>query len=1049
MRVLASTGPAKTDIPIEPTDAMIGRHKPLQKIGAGGGFDAIFAEQIEPDVRRFGDYELLQEIARGGMGVVYRARQVSLNRIVAVKMLLFGNFASDEFVKRFHTEAKAAASLQHPNIVAIHEIGEHKGQHYFSMELVEGQSLADVVRDRPLSPKRAAVYVQSVAEAIHYAHEHGVLHRDLKPSNILIDANDQPRVADFGLAKVLQSGAATTASGQVLGTPNYMPPEQASPRPGNKTPASDVYSLGAILFHLITGRPPFLAETVEATLFQVLNTDPVAPRLLNLTIPRDLETICLRCLEKDPRRRYHSARALAEDLRHFLSDEPILARPTSSPEKFWRWCHRKPAHAALIGVLVMVTVGAVLAAIYFNRLRNKADALADAERLRGYVNSVSLASQELRSGNRAQAEELLKEGIPRPGEPDHRDFTWRYLWRQTHSQHVLGLPAHNQVVGEMRFSADDKLLATYAWDRTLRVWKWRTRETVFELPGAAGLGGFLPDGNTYIVGDMSGSIYHYNLTTGERTCVLTNAGELVTCAANGKTIAIRAENSLLSVYDTETLQTTFFPPQPVDRFLDNGEGSPARLSPNGRLLAIVQPLAINKRKDQDIQVWDVTSGIELEPLREEDQIHSVEFSPDGNCLAVGNGNGTVKLWNLETREALTIKVSSLPIQALAFRPGGTRLVTGGRSQAVKWLDASSGKLLNEQLPGQFGMAAALAFSSNGKSLAASGRDSPVWIWNTEEPEPPATSHDLHSHEWGNVAISPDSKFIAAGCTGNLVRVWRVEDFSVKAELPGALYVVAFYQDSNVLLTANKSNSPQWWNIETGEAIAIPRYKGNIDEVIDVALSPDRRRAALGAADGTLQLLDIGTGREIARWQGHTNSVRSVAFLPDGKLLVSGGSDRSVKIWDVETQRLLGNKEEHKGAVCSVACSPTGGFVASGCGAGTIKLWKADQINKGAIARSSYHADSIHTLAFSPDSLTLASGSEDGMLKLWSIAQLKRMTTMPEHAGQLPEIASIPQDGPLRVVVFSRDGNTLATVTDQGSLRLYRAATQSEIPAVVH
>jgi serine/threonine protein kinase len=305
-------------------------------------------------LRYFGDYELLEEIARGGMGVVYKARQVSLSRVVAVKMILAGRLATAAEVGRFRDEARAAASLQHANIVPIYEIGDQEGQNYFSMEFVDGPNLAQVVRENPLPAARAARYVQTVAEAIHFAHEHGVLHRDLKPSNVLIDPFDQPRVTDFGLAKSVGGNSELTETGQVLGAPSFVPPEQAAGRKEDVGPHSDVYALGAILYHLLTGRPPFAAETLAATLAQVLNNEPVAPRLLNATIPRDLETICLKCLEKDPHRRYLTAKELAEELGRFQRGEPIHARPAGRVEKVWRWCRRDPALAGSLATAALL-----------------------------------------------------------------------------------------------------------------------------------------------------------------------------------------------------------------------------------------------------------------------------------------------------------------------------------------------------------------------------------------------------------------------------------------------------------------------------------------------------------------------------------------------------------------------------------------------------------------------------------------------------------------------------------------------------------------------
>jgi serine/threonine protein kinase len=279
-----------------------------------------------PKLRYFGDYELLEEIARGGMGVVYRARQLSLDRIVAVKMMRPGLLATDAEIRRFHTEAKTAARLQHPNIVAIHEVGEFDGLHYFSMDFVTGPSLAALMRERPLSTKEAAKCVQVLAETVQHAHSQGILHRDLKPSNVLMDANERPRITDFGLAWRLEGDGGATASGTVMGTPAYMPPEQAAGQNERLSPASDVYSLGAILYELLTGQPPFRAATTTETVRQVLEEQPVPPHRLNPSVTGEIEAICLRCLAKEPADRYASAAALESDLARFLADEPSQPR---------------------------------------------------------------------------------------------------------------------------------------------------------------------------------------------------------------------------------------------------------------------------------------------------------------------------------------------------------------------------------------------------------------------------------------------------------------------------------------------------------------------------------------------------------------------------------------------------------------------------------------------------------------------------------------------------------------------------------------------------
>jgi len=358
--------PADATLPVSSaTDATLARETPFPTV-ATGQLAAPFPSPpltcpVPHEVRTFGDYELLELIARGGMGVVYKARQKKLNRIVAIKMILAGQFADEMQVERFYAEAEAAANLRHPNIVAVHEIGVVDNQHFFSMDFIEGKSLADLVRDQTLSPRKAAEYMRCISETMQFAHDRGILHRDLKPSNILVDKRDEPLITDFGLAKQVSGQSQLTVSGAVVGTPSYMPPEQAAGRNEQAGPTSDIYSLGAILYELIAGRPPFRAATPFETIRQVLEMEPVSPRVINPSVPRDLETICLKCLQKDQSRRYSSAADLAEELRRFMDGEPILARPVGRVEWFWRLCKRNPKLSSAIAVAITFLIMTVIA----------------------------------------------------------------------------------------------------------------------------------------------------------------------------------------------------------------------------------------------------------------------------------------------------------------------------------------------------------------------------------------------------------------------------------------------------------------------------------------------------------------------------------------------------------------------------------------------------------------------------------------------------------------------------------------------------------------
>ncbi len=335
---------------------------------------------------RFDDYEIIDELGRGGMGVVYRARELSTQRVVCVKMMLGGEYASPEALRRFHVETEAAAHLDHPNIVPIYRAGEVQGVPYFVMKYVEGQGLDGVPRDHfKNNPREAVELMSKICRAIHFAHARGILHRDLKPANILLDQQGEPHVTDFGLAKKIDDDAGQTRTGMIMGTPDYMSPEQATGRNDLVTVTTDVYSLGSMLFDLLTGQPPFKSATVIETLTRVTKEPARMPMMLNQRIGRDLETICLKCLEKDPNKRFRSAASLADELDRYLRGEPIESRPVGSTERLWRWCCRNPVQAALgvslLLLLLTAAIGSTLAAYQINIRKNEAvDARLKAER---------------------------------------------------------------------------------------------------------------------------------------------------------------------------------------------------------------------------------------------------------------------------------------------------------------------------------------------------------------------------------------------------------------------------------------------------------------------------------------------------------------------------------------------------------------------------------------------------------------------------------------------------------------------------------------------
>ncbi len=490
-------------------------------------YDAIqsAAERTEPDppqpardpgtplgaVQYFGDYQLLRELGRGGMGVVYLARQSSLCRLVAVKMILGKYLDSLDSVERFRREAEAAANLQHPGIVAIHEIGQHEGQHYFSMDYIVGRNLAELIRDNPLAARQAATYVKKVAAAVHYAHERGTIHRDLKPSNILVDEQDEPHVTDFGLAKRIEGDASLTGDEHALGTPSYMPPEQAESRRGEVGPQSDIYSLGATLYDLLTGRPPFRGDNRLATLQLVSKSEPVPPRMLNPAIPRDLETICLKCLEKTPARRYATAADLARELERYLHGEPILARPVTRVERFWRWCRREPVIALLSACVLVTLLAGMIVSWHFaaNAAARAREAFFESDRANSLAttaeNRLHLAQRRAYHLQLARASDLSRRDPGKSLElledqelcpPQLRDFAWGFFHR-TSAKKLLHLQAHQGGIVFTAISPDVRWFITAGTDRRIKIWNLSSQQVLREIPDLPGdiISGCLsPDG---------------------------------------------------------------------------------------------------------------------------------------------------------------------------------------------------------------------------------------------------------------------------------------------------------------------------------------------------------------------------------------------------------------------------------------------------------------------------------------------------------------------------------------------------------------------------
>ncbi|MFN7974189.1 MAG: protein kinase [Acidobacteriota bacterium] len=693
-------------------------------------------------IRYFGDYELRTEIARGGMGVIYQARQITLDRVVAVKMLLAGPHASADETKRFRAEAEAAARLDHPAIVPIYEVGEHDGRQYLAMRYIEGVDLARRMRDHPLPPKEAARHVADVAAAIHHAHGRGVLHRDLKPSNVIVDVQGKVHVTDFGLAKRVDVDRDLTTTGEVLGTPCYMPPEQAA---GSKDVSvrSDVYSLGAILYALVTGRPPFQAETTLGTLRQVLepHVEPAAPRTLNPAVPRDLETIVVKSLRKDPRARYASAAALAEDLERFLRDEPILARPAGVAERLLRWCRRRPATAALFGAvgLLLVAVVALLGITTYVSMRSlaakeSARAREESDRRRAemhlHAERVNLAQAALEEGDLTRAYELLEACTPRvAGADDWREWAWGYLWnkgqdRQEVVQSALPSPPATGPVARVvaiGVDGDGTLMAAYPSVIELHGPGGESRGR-FELPIHEELvdAAISRDGRWVAAASGSGLVLVWNARSGEVHLGLQlETSSSVALGSDGSALAI---GRYLGV-DVRDVVTG----RPIVSMAANGAADALQFSPDGSTLAGIGS------ESGELSVWSLRDGsvvLQRHPAPREVPARTLAFSPDGSSLALGSGDptgyseGELRIMAIAgDRGDTVVPLPWGPASDVAWTAEGDVLaaIGGGRGQVVRVAPAP-GKIVERRL-GHFGGVTAVVEGCGG--LYSGGRDGTV------------------------------------------------------------------------------------------------------------------------------------------------------------------------------------------------------------------------------------------------------------------------------------------------------------------------------------